>query len=90
MPHKVPEPPWWHTHGYLAGRQLCPPDALNVELWLCVAPMLYTYRVMVCDPGSVYAFVCYPRTLGLDHALRAWQAWDGCSDPPPGYSRWHH
>lgn len=70
---------WWAEHGYLAGREI------GGGLWMCVAPMIFTYRVMVCDPGSVYDHACYER---LSDALEAYEQWDGQGQPPGPYTRY--
>ncbi len=72
---------WWRQHGYLAGRQI------GEDLWLCVAPMLFTFRVMLCSEGYVHSFFCY-EDLGL--ALAAFELWDGVgSNPIEGWTKHH-
>lgn len=73
---------WWMSHGYHAGKEI------GDGLWICLAPMIFTYRLMVCDPTSVYNFYCYPRE-DFAYAMRAWDEWDGKSDPLPGWTRRH-
>lgn len=73
---------WWVAHGYIAGKEI------DGGLWIVLAPMLFTWRMMICDPGSVHEFYCYPE----DHFARAMEAidrWDGTGDP---IDRWvkHH
>lgn len=72
---------WWVPNGYLAGREI------GGGLWLCLAPMAYTTRLMVCDPGSVYQFWCYPN---VGEALVAYVAFDGTGDPPGGWVKHHN
>lgn len=71
---------WWQEHGYLAGKPI------GGGLWICVARMLFTDRLLVCDEGSVYDFYCYEdRPL----ALEAFDLWDGTGEPLPGWTRHH-
>jgi hypothetical protein len=70
------EQPWWAQHGYLAGKPI------DGGLWICVAPMTFTFRLMICTPHFVEDFYCYP---GLGDALAAYNAWDGHGDPLDGW-----
>lgn len=86
---------WWEENGYLRGELVEPAS----DTWLCLAPMLFTYRLMLCDPGSVFQFWCYPKELGLDHALhcfhefaeacRALTPGEALGDPLPGWVKHH-
>jgi hypothetical protein len=71
---------WWQDEGYLAGREI------GGGLWICVARMLFTFRLMVCDPGFVHDFYCYP---DLADVLLAFADWDGTGDPVDGWVRHH-
>lgn len=75
-------PAWWHSHGYIAGREL------DAGLWMVVAPMLYTYRVMVATPEAPTGeFYCY---TDLKLAAKAFMEWDGGSmNPIEGWTRYH-
>lgn len=74
---------WWEKHGYLAGKPI------QDGLWICLAPMIFTIRLMICDEGSVYDFYCYPQSnLGL--AFAAFDEWDGKGKPIDGWLREHH
>jgi hypothetical protein len=73
-------PPWWAEHGYVAGRQL------DAQYWVCVAEMIFTWRLMLCDPGSVHDFYCYS---SKGEALEAVAIWDGYTDPPGQWIRHH-
>lgn len=72
---------WWVQQGYLAGKPL------EGGLWVCLADMMFTYRLMLCDPtpGGVHEFYCYPKERGLVSALTAFFAWDGEGDPQDGW-----
>ena len=76
------ENPWWQKHGYLAGRPL------EADFWLCVAPMLFTFRVMLCtEDAAGLAFYCYTH---LDDAMRCFDTWDGKGpNPVEGWTRAH-
>ena len=82
MANETTEVEWWQAHGYLAAREL------EGGLSVCLARMVYTYRVMVCDEGGVYQFCCYPLE-DISTAIVAWSIWDGTSEPVEGYTRWH-
>lgn len=69
---------WWQKEKYLAGKQV------EGDLWICLAKMMFTYRLMICDPGSVYEFYCYPYE-NLGRALDAFEKWDGHGDPIDGW-----
>lgn len=71
---------WWKGHGYLAGR------LIDGGMWIVVMPMIYTFRVAVCDEGSIYEFYCYPER---EQAMKAYGEWDGRSAPLPGWTRHH-
>lgn len=45
---------WWQDEGY------CAATDLGADVWLCIAPRLYTWRLMLCDPFRVHEFWCYP------------------------------
>jgi hypothetical protein len=74
--------PWWEKEGYLAGRPL------EGDLWLVVAPMIYTYRVMVCS--RIYAgmeFYCYQE---LHLAMLCFDKWEGKGENPvEGWTKHH-
>lgn len=74
---------WWRAHGYLAGRRLAAPG-----LWLIVAPMVTTYRVMVAtEQAPTGEFYCY-REFG--RAIDAFHAWDGgTTNPIDGWTKHH-
>lgn len=78
MPAKERE--WWEVNGYLAGRPI------GNDTWICVAPMLYTFRLMLCTPDYVMDFYCYPDRV---RALSAFELWDGEGDPPDGWVKHH-
>lgn len=77
---KVMETPWWKEHGYIAGK------AIEGGLWLCVAPMIYTLRMMICDETSVMEFWCYPKNR-LGAVLIAFEGWDGKGPPMEGWTK---
>lgn len=73
--------PWWEAHGYLRGREI------GGGIWICLARMLFTYRVMLCTPLGVIEFYCYE-----DPALAevAYAVWDGGKENPVfGWTRHH-
>jgi hypothetical protein len=75
---------WWQTNRYLYGREL------SAGLWVCVAPMTTTLRLMVCDPGWVHEFWCYPYGLVPErYVLAAAEAFDGTGDPWDGWVKHH-
>lgn len=75
---------WWEDQHYLAGKEI------GGGLWLCVAPMITTRRLMICDPGSVHEFWCYPYdTASLEYVLAAWENFDGTGDPADGWVKHH-
>ena len=76
---------WWDdNNGYLAGKEL------GAGLWVCVAPMVTTRRLMICDPTSVHEFWCYPyETASLEYVLRAFNEFDGRGDPAGGWVKHH-
>lgn len=41
---------WWRREGYLRGKEL------GGGLWLCLAPMITTLRIMVCTKDYVHEF----------------------------------
>lgn len=67
---------WWQENYYLRGKEI------GAGLWICLAPMLFTFRLMVCDPGGVHEFYCYP---DQQQAFDAFDAWNGEGDPLPGW-----
>lgn len=71
---------WWEANGYIAGKQV------EGGLWVCLAPQLFTFRLMVCDPDCVHDFYCYPH---LADALVAYNTWDGTGDPAEGWIKHH-
>lgn len=71
---------WWEAHGYLVGKEI------TDGIWICVAPMIFTWRLMLCTPDYVIGFACYEREK-LARALEAFQAWDGNGLPLDGYTR---
>ena len=74
---------WWEEQGYLYGRCLDP----EADLWVCVAPMIYSARLMLCTPapfGGVLEYYCYPWEVS-EVALGAARVWDGRSAPPAGW-----
>lgn len=71
---------WWQQNGYIYGRQL------DDELWVCVAPMLFTFRLMLCTSGYVLDFYCYENP---HDALNAALLWDGKSEPIEGWVKSH-
>jgi hypothetical protein len=75
-------PEWWEEQGYLAGKEI------GGGLWICLGRMIYTFRIMVCDPDSVYEFYCYPQT-DLALAFNAFVDWDGKNEPFEGWTRHH-
>lgn len=76
---------WWVKQGYLAGKPL------DEGLWICLADMMFTYRLMVCDPtpSGVHEFYCYPKERGIVAALSAFFTWEGEGDPPDGWVKHH-
>jgi hypothetical protein len=75
---------WWEEHQYLAGREI------GGGFWLCVARMITTHRLMVCQPDYVHEFWCYPyETVSLNYVLRAYADFDGTGDPLPGWVKHH-
>lgn len=74
---------WWERNGYLAGRPI------GDGLWICLASMIFTNRLMVCDEWTVFDFWCYPHELGLSVAREAWSTWDGIGEPIEGWVRGH-
>lgn len=71
---------WWQEQGYLYGRDI------GDGMWICVAEMIFTWRLMLCTPDYVHDFYCYPKTE-LPLALSAAAQWDGESEPLPGWTR---
>jgi hypothetical protein len=76
------ETPWWVRHGYVAGKTVAGGH------WVCLAPMIFTWRLMICTEYSVLDFYCYPGQ-DLPLAQAAFHAWDGLRDPLPGWVRHH-
>lgn len=74
------EPQWWRRQGYLAGKPI------EGGLWICLAPMAFTFRLMVCDEWGVSEFWCYPE---LATALGAFEAFAGEGDPIDGWVKHH-
>lgn len=73
-------PTWWQKNGYLRGKEI------GGGLWVCLAPMIFTWRLMLCAEDFVYGFACYDKAK-LDLALEAFDAWDGTGLPLGGYTR---
>lgn len=71
---------WWAEQGYIYGRDI------GDGLWICVAPMLFTFRLMLCTEGYVIDFYCYERSAD---ALAAAAMWDGRSEPAEGWVKAH-
>ena len=71
---------WWQEMGYRAGRQL------DDRYWLCLAEMIFTWRVMLCDTGTVYDFCCFE---DLAEAQDCFEQWDGKGVPPGHWTRHH-
>ena len=71
---------WWAGQGYIYGRDI------GDGLWICVAPMLFTFRLMLCTTGYVLDFYCYER---MTAALDAASDWDGRSEPAAGWLKAH-
>jgi hypothetical protein len=78
-PVPPPKPQWFIDNHYFAGR---PPEG---DLWLVVAEMIYTWRVMVCDDTTVYDFCCFQE---LRDAITCWAVWDGKGTPPGNWTRY--
>lgn len=78
--HVASDQAWWEREGYIGGREI--EDAPGY--WICVAPMTFTYRLMICTPQDVLDFYCYEQRAD---ALAAFCSWDGESDPGGPYTR---
>jgi len=74
---------WWEEHGYLRGKPIG-----DDGLWICLAKMMFTYRLMICTTDGVLDFYCYPRPL-LPIALAAFEVWDGEGHPIDGWVKHH-
>ena len=77
------ETPWWVKENYLAGKEI------GAGLWVCLAQMVTTVRLMVCTPapdGGLVEFWCYPH---MDLALLAFDVYDGHGDPAIGWVKHH-
>ena len=76
---------WWGSEGYLYGREVA------LDLWICVAGMLTTWRIMLCDPYfSVHEFWCYPKTEFSPHVVVLYaEAFSGVGDPHEGWVKHH-
>lgn len=72
---------WWQQQGYYAGKEIEGSEGL----WICLAPMITTNRLMLCTTDSVLDYYCYPRELGLTFAMAAFEVWDGTGDPIDGW-----
>jgi len=74
---------WWQQEHYLAGRPL------ESDFWLVVMPMIYTYRVALCEPppGMVHEFYCY---RSLHRAMLCFDTWDGGKENPVRDWTRHH
>jgi hypothetical protein len=82
--------PWWTKHGYLAGKQLT--GDCRLPLWLCVAEMAYTWRLMVCDQADagVHEFWCYPKEKFSNAEVIVFMfEFDGNGDPHEGWVKHH-
>lgn len=79
----MPEEPWWKEEGYFAGKEI------GGGLWVVFAEMITTWRIMICDPGGVHEFWCYPKGgYPIDSYVKAWEVWDdfdGQGDPRDGW-----
>jgi hypothetical protein len=75
---------WWEKHGYLAGKRVEGSD----DLWICLMPMIFTFRLALCDEWSVMEHYCYPKE-DLSYALAAFADWDGKSPAFEGWTRHH-
>lgn len=76
------EVPWYVEHGYLMGKEI------SDGLWICVAPMIYTWRLMICTEDYVIGFACYDKTPEkFVLVVEAFQQWDGTGLPLEGYTR---
>lgn len=76
---------WWEEQSYLKGKPI------GGGLWVCLAPMMFTWRLMLCDPrpDGVHEFYCYPKERGLEPALAAFDAWNGVGYPLDGWVKHH-
>lgn len=75
---------WWQRNGYLYGREI------GGGLWICVAPMITTLRIMVCDEISVFEFWCYPYdSVSMGYVLTAAEEFNGNGDPAEGWVKHH-
>ena len=83
----LPLDTWWAAEGYLMGKEI----EGSGGLWICLAEMITTYRVMICSPppGAVYEFWCYPKGNGLAAAIIAFTHFDGEGDPLDGWVKHH-
>lgn len=79
---EVDQNQWWRDFGYLAGKQI------DGGLWVVLMPMITTFRLAICDPGSVYDFYCFPHAQ-IDKALVAFARWEGAGDPEDGWVKHH-
>lgn len=73
---------WWKDHGYLYGKPI------GGGLWICLAKMMFTYRLMLCSEWAVEEFYCYPHER-LPIAIQAFAAWEGIGDPLDGWVKHH-
>ena len=75
---------WWERERYLYGREV------SEGLWICVAQMIHTWRIMLCDPGGVHEFWCYPQEEFSPHIVIIWaQEFSGQGDPHEGWVKHH-
>lgn len=75
--------PWWRKENYLAGKEI------GGGLWVCMAQMVTTVRIMVCTPapeGALHEFWCYPDPW---LAYVAYSTFDGKGDPGIGWVKHH-
>jgi hypothetical protein len=71
---------WWQKQGYLAGKEL------SEGLWMCIARMMTTHRLMICTRAFVHEFWCYPYdTVPFSYVLEAFNKFDGTGDPAEGW-----
>lgn len=79
---------WWEECGYIAGA--CVNE--ETDTWVCVAPMLFTYRLMICTPaplGGVQEFWCYEQAADALKAFDAFVEAGAKGDPLPGWTKHH-
>lgn len=71
---------WWEKNRYLYGREI------GGGTWICVAEMITTWRIMLCDTTSVFEYWCYPITeFDLVQVLVFAVRFSGVGDPHEGW-----